>query len=90
MADGRERIPSFPGSGKTVVLPRLGAPTADTHAHLDMIVDPAGALVRAARAGVTLVCTVVDLSEEPEITLDGLAGWLDEAGGPSHLGGTSA
>jgi len=81
MAEGRDRIPTFPGSGKTVVLPRLGAPTADTHAHLDMLADPAGALARAARAGVTLVCTVVDLTEEPEITFDGLAGWLDEAGG---------
>ena len=46
-----------------------------------MLADPAGALARAARAGVTLVCTVVDLTEEPEITFDGLAGWLDEAGG---------
>jgi TatD DNase family protein len=64
-----------------VVLPALGAPTADTHAHLDMLADPAGALVRAARAGVTLVCSIVDLTEEPEVTLDGLAGWLAEAGG---------
>jgi len=79
MAEGRDRIPVFPGSGKTVVLPRLGAPTADTHAHLDMIADPAGALARAARAGVTLVCTVVDLTEEPEFTFDGLAGWLARA-----------
>jgi TatD DNase family protein len=80
MAEGRDRIPTFPGSGKTVVLPRLGAPTADTHAHLDMLADPAGALVRAARAEVTMVCTIVDLTEEPEVTFDGLAGWLAEAG----------
>ncbi len=79
MAETRERIPAFPGSGRTVVLPRLGAPTADTHAHLDMIADPAGALARAARAGVTLVCTVVDLTESPGVTLDGLAGWLARA-----------
>jgi TatD DNase family protein len=79
MAEGRERIPTFPGSGKTVVLPRLGAPTADTHAHLDMIADPAGALARAARASVTLVCTIVDLTESPEFTFDGLAGWLEAA-----------
>ncbi len=79
MAEGRDRIPAFPGSGKTIVLPRLGAPTADTHAHLDMLADPAGALARAARAGVTMVCTIVDLTEEPEVTFDGLAGWLTEA-----------
>ncbi len=81
MGEDRERIPTFPGSGKIVVLPHLGAPTADTHAHLDMIADPAGALARAARAGITLVCTIVDLTESPEVTLDGLAGWLSEAAG---------
>lgn len=80
MAEERDRIPTFPGSGKTVVLPDLGAPTADTHAHLDMIADPAGALARASRAGVELVCSIVDLTEDPEITLDGLGGWLAEAG----------
>lgn len=79
MPEERERVPSFPGSGKTVVMPDLGAPTADTHAHLDMLADPAGALVRAARAGVSLVCSIVDLTEEPEVTLDGLPGWLSRA-----------
>jgi TatD DNase family protein len=81
MAEERERVPVFPGCGKTIVLPDLGAPTADTHAHLDMLADPADALARAARAGVTLVCSIVDLTEEPEVTLDGLAGWLTEADG---------
>jgi TatD DNase family protein len=87
--EDRERVPHFPGSGKTVVLPELGAPTADTHAHLDMLADPVGALVRAARAGVTLVCSIVDLTEEPEVTLDGLAGWLAEAGGTLDAGRAS-
>jgi TatD DNase family protein len=87
MADDRERVPRFPGSGKTIVLPRLGAPTADTHAHLDMLADPAGALARASRAGVDLVCSIVDLTEEPEVTLEGLDAWLaaaavDLAAGP--------
>ena len=79
MAEERERVPTFPGCGKAVVLPVLGAPTADTHAHLDMLADPAGALVRAARAGVVLVCSIVDLTEEPEVTLDGLQGWIEAA-----------
>jgi TatD DNase family protein len=79
MAEERERVPVFPGSGKTIVLPDLGACTADTHAHLDMLADPAGALARAARAGVTLVCSIVDLTEEPEVTLEGLPGWLARA-----------
>jgi len=75
MADDRDRIPTFPGSGKVVVLPELGTDCADTHAHLDMLADPVGALVRAARSGVALVCSIVDLTETPEVTLDGLAGW---------------
>lgn len=60
-------------------LPDLGAPCVDAHAHLDMLEDPAAALVRAARAGIALVATVVDLSESPEATLDGLDGWLGQA-----------
>jgi TatD DNase family protein len=79
MGEDRDRIPSFPGSGKQIVLPQLGAPTADTHAHLDMIADPAGALARAARARVTLVCAVVDLTEKPGVTFDGLADWREIA-----------
>ena len=60
-------------------LPALGAPSVDAHAHLDMLDDPVAALVRAARAGIALVATVVDLTEEPERTLDGLEGWLAAA-----------
>jgi TatD DNase family protein len=60
-------------------LPALGAATADSHAHLDMLEDPSLALERAARAGVSLIATVVDLTESPEVTLDGLDVWLAEA-----------
>jgi len=60
-------------------LPDLGAPSVDAHAHLDMLERPAAALARAARAGIALVATVVDLSEDPETTLGGLDGWLAEA-----------
>lgn len=59
--------------------PQLGAPTADTHAHLDMLDDPAGALERAAMAGVAYVVTVVDATEAPRGTFDGLQSWLEEA-----------
>jgi len=62
-----------------VDVPRLGAEVADTHAHLDMLEDPAGALERAAIAGVSLVLAVVDVTEAPEQTFDGLAGWLEQA-----------
>lgn len=61
------------------VLPALGAPIADTHAHLDMLEDPARALARAALVGVGLVVTVVDPTEEPERTFEGLPAWRAEA-----------
>lgn len=60
-------------------LPRLGAPTADTHAHLDMLDDPAGALARAAAAEVSFVATIADVTEEPLRTYDGLLSWRREA-----------
>ncbi|MHB1017857.1 MAG: TatD family hydrolase [Coriobacteriia bacterium] len=65
--------------GSLPVLPDLGAPSVDAHAHLAMLDDPVAALVRASRAGIALVATVVDLTESPETTLDGLAGWLARA-----------
>ncbi len=73
-------------------LPRLGSGVADTHAHLDMLDDPAGALERAATAGVSFVVAVADVTETPEETFEGLAGWikeassrLDAAAGPSRV-----
>lgn len=60
-------------------LPVLGAPTADSHAHLVMLDDPVAALVRAARAGVGFIASVVDLTETPEATFDALEGWLAAA-----------
>jgi TatD DNase family protein len=61
-------------------LPDLGAPTADAHAHLDMLEDPAGALANASLAGIALVATVVDLTED-ERTFTDLAGWQVDAAG---------
>ncbi len=70
------------------ILPDLGAPSVDAHAHLDMLDDPVAALVRAAQAGIALVATVVDLTESPETTLDGLEGWLAAASATlEHDGG---
>lgn len=59
--------------------PALGAPVPDTHAHLDMLDDPVAALESAARAGVGFIATVVDVTEEPERTFEGLDGWLAAA-----------
>ncbi|MBS3956392.1 MAG: TatD family hydrolase [Clostridiales bacterium] len=66
-------------SARPIETPDLGAPVPDTHAHLDMLDDPVAALTAAARAGVTFVATVVDVTEEPGRTFDGLAGWLAAA-----------
>lgn len=60
-------------------LPRLGASTADTHAHLEMLDDPAGAIERAAMAGIDFIVTVVDVTETPEGTFDLLDSWIGEA-----------
>ncbi len=59
-------------------LPELGAPTADAHAHLDMLEDPARALANAALAGIAFVATVVDLTED-ERTFTELARWQADA-----------
>lgn len=64
-------------------LPSLGAPSVDAHAHLAMLDDPVAALVRAAYARIALVATVVDLTEEPETTLNGLDRWVCDA--QAHL-----
>ena len=81
MGDQRDRKPAFTGGeARPVVLPALGAPCADAHAHLDMLDDPAGALARAAEADVALVASVVDLTDDPGRTLDGLDAWTGDAG----------
>jgi TatD DNase family protein len=61
------------------VLPVLGAPIADTHAHLDMLDDAATALANAALAGVDFVVTVVDPTENPERTFAEISAWKSEA-----------
>ncbi len=66
-------------TAKPIETPVLGSPVPDTHAHLDMLDDPAGALERAARAGVSFIATVVDVTEKPERTFDGLEEWLSGA-----------
>jgi len=66
-------------SKRPTELPRLGALIADTHAHLEMLDDPAGAIERAAMAGVGFIVTVVDVTETPEGTFDLLDSWIDDA-----------
>ena len=56
-----------------------GAPLVETHAHLDMLPDPAIALARAAYVGLTAVLTIADVSEDAERTYRDLSAWQDGA-----------
>ena len=78
--------------GREVLPPDFGGvPVADTHAHLDMLDDPASALARAARAGVTFVATVTDPSEDAARTYQSLPEWLTEARGTlASIGGSAS
>ncbi len=64
---------------KPMELPDPGAPIPDTHAHLDMLDDPAGALERAAMARVAYIGCVVDATEAPAGTFGHLDAWLADA-----------
>ncbi len=65
--------------GREVAAPLFGGPIADTHAHLDMLEDPALAIARAARAGVGFIATVADVTEDGWRTYDSLTSWLANA-----------
>lgn len=68
------------GKGREVPVPGFGGETvADTHAHLDMLDDPALALARAALAGVGFIATVADVTEDAWRTYDELPSWLANA-----------
>ncbi len=74
--------------GRPVVPPDFGgARVADTHAHLDMLEDPALALARAARAGVSFIATVADVTEDAWRTYDELPSWLANAREMLHAAG---
>ena len=66
--------------GRQIAQPDLGGSgVADTHAHLDMLEDPALALARAATAGVRFIATVADVTEDAWRTYDELSSWLANA-----------
>lgn len=81
MPSHRPLEPLFVDSkGREVVAPDFGGqPIADSHAHLDMLDDPALALARAALAGVGFVATVADVTEDAWRTYDELPSWLANA-----------
>jgi TatD DNase family protein len=66
--------------GRAVAAPDFaGVAIADSHAHLDMLDDPAMALSRAASAGVGFIATVADVTEDGWRTYEELGSWLANA-----------
>ncbi|NTU72516.1 MAG: hypothetical protein HGB10_11950, partial [Coriobacteriia bacterium] len=66
--------------GRPIEAPDFGGnPIADTHAHLDMLGDPVSALANAARAGIGLIATVADVTEDAARTYTELETWLEGA-----------
>lgn len=59
--------------------PHLCGPVADTHAHLDMLSEPARALARSAFYGVRFICTIMDVQEDHRTTFEKLPAWLEGA-----------
>ena len=67
------------GKWRVMPSPVLEGPVADTHAHLQMLADPACELARAGAHGVAFVETIVDPAEDGFATFDDLPLWLMEA-----------
>ncbi|WP_255467154.1 nitrate ABC transporter substrate-binding protein [Raoultibacter phocaeensis] len=63
------------GEYRVIDPPALNAPVADTHAHLQLLADPALALARAGIRDVRFVCTIVDVHEDGLTTYDQLNDW---------------
>lgn len=65
---------------REVVMPDFGdALIVDTHAHLDMLEDPVLALARAARSGVGLIATLINVDENFYNTQKNLESWKEQA-----------
>ncbi len=80
-ADLLFRQPRRHGKWRAVEPPVLGAPVADTHAHVQLLPNPPLALARAGVFGVDFICTIVDVWEDGSATFDCLEEWREEAAG---------
>lgn len=67
------------GVWREVEAPVLEAPVADTHAHLQLLHDPALVLARCAAHNVGFICTIVDIHEDGLTTFECLEDWLQGA-----------
>ncbi len=64
---------------REVAAPKLNAPVADTHAHLDMLHHPTLALAKAAAHGVDFIVSVTDPTEDPSYTYRNIGEWESRA-----------
>lgn len=67
------------GSAQIVNAPHLLTPIADSHAHLQLLADPALALARAGAHQIAFIETIVDVVEDGSATFDDLASWTKRA-----------
>lgn len=77
--DGLFRRKGKKGAYSVVDAPFLGAPVADSHAHVHLLPDPALALARCAVNGVSFVCDVTDVAEDDEHVIDRMGAWRADA-----------
>ncbi len=64
---------------REVEAPVLGAPVADTHAHLEMLKNPAGELAKCAYHNVRFICAMCDPAEDDHTTFENLEAWQEGA-----------
>ena len=74
--DGLFRRQAKKGAFRIVEAPALGAPIADSHAHVHLLPDPALALARCAVNGVGFVCCVTDVVEDDDTLFSQMDEWL--------------
>lgn len=64
---------------REVEAPVLEGPVADTHAHLEMLKNPAGELAKCAYHNVRFVCAMCDPVEDDHATFESLEAWRQGA-----------
>lgn len=72
------------GAWQVVDAPDTQVNVADTHAHLQLLDDPAYALARAGMHRVGFIESIVDPVEDGRVTYDQMPRWVREAGVNMH------
>lgn len=69
------------GKYRLVDAPQLEGSVADTHAHVQLLPDPALTFARCAAHDVSFVCTIVDVYEDGAAAFEHLDEWLEAGKG---------